>query len=87
MLFTWLTVILTLSLEQQRFGNAKEIDIKMGLMLPSFDPLLKLKLGFPTTAAAATMALERVRREQLLPDVKFKYTSPLNLMKWITVSH
>jgi len=58
-------------MELQPTTGSVNYNIKLGLMMPNEDPYLKHKMGFSTSASAVTIALDRVRREQLLPGAHF----------------
>jgi hypothetical protein len=50
-------------------------EVKVGILIPRFDPDLKDQMGYATTASAVTLALDRVKKEQLLPTVNFTSVS------------
>lgn len=48
-------------------------DVKLGLLLPhNDDGALKYRMGYSTSASAVTIALDKVRQEQLLPDANIR---------------
>lgn len=51
---------------------ASNYNIRVGLILPKNVQFLTTKMGFGTSAGAVTVALERVRREQLLPGANWR---------------
>lgn len=51
----------------------RSFDVKIGLMIPHEEVgFIKYMYGFSTTAGAATMALDRIKDEQLLPEANFR---------------
>jgi len=54
-------------------GQIKPYDLTIGVMLPFDDPYLKPLMGYETSAGAITLALDRVKRENLLPGANFRY--------------
>lgn len=53
--------------------TVKCYDVKLGLLLPhNDDGAIKYRMGYSTSAAAVTIALDRVQKEQLLPDANIR---------------
>ncbi len=50
-------------------GEGERVAVKVGLLLPKENPYLLQKMGYATSAAAVSIALDRVNQEKLLPQV------------------
>lgn len=46
--------------------QTEEYNLRIGLLLPFDDPYLKPLVGYETSAGAVTVALDRIKHEQLL---------------------
>lgn len=53
-------------------AQTKPYDLTIGVMLPFDDPYLKQLMGYETSAGAVTLALDRIKRENLLPGANIK---------------
>lgn len=73
------------SFYQEDHSTVAPYHVKIGLMMPNVDTTLKYRMGFATTASAASIALERVHREQLLPGAII--TLVFHLIKLHTKDH
>lgn len=55
-------------------------DIRIGITLPFDNAQLKAFSSYETSAGAVTLALDRVKREQLLPRANFRYVISVDLL-------
>ena len=52
--------------------NSSLQNVSIGLMLPEGVPYLENRIGYGSSAGALVLAMKRIEREQLLPDVQFQ---------------
>jgi len=70
-IFAFLTITVCFGAESI-WGQIKPYDLTVGVMLPFDDPYLKPLMGYETSAGAVTLALDRVKRENLLPGANIR---------------
>lgn len=51
----------------------KSYDVRVALLFPGDSPLLTPRFGYSTSAGAISLALERIKRENILPGAKWRY--------------